>query len=90
MSKTPKNISLEAVNIHKYFGGVKALEGATVLVSKNKLVSLIGPNGSGKTTLFNVITSWLTKTNQTEMETGTERSVGRRSSAGRRRAPGGS
>lgn len=72
MPKTPKNISLEAVNIHKYFGGVKALEGATVLVSKNKLVSLIGPNGSGKTTLFNVITSWLSKTNQTEVENGAE------------------
>jgi len=58
-----KTISLEAENIYKYFGGVKALEGASVKVMKNKLVSLIGPNGCGKTTLFNVITSWLPKTN---------------------------
>jgi len=58
-----KDITLEAENIYKYFGGVKALEGASVMVKRNKLVSLIGPNGCGKTTLFNVITSWLDKTN---------------------------
>lgn len=58
-----KDITLEAENIYKYFGGVKALEGATVMVTRNKLVSLIGPNGCGKTTLFNVITNWLSKTN---------------------------
>lgn len=58
-----KNITLEAENIYKYFGGVKALDGASVMVKRNKLVSLIGPNGCGKTTLFNVITSWLPKTN---------------------------
>jgi ABC-type branched-subunit amino acid transport system ATPase component len=58
-----KDITLEAENIYKYFGGVKALDGTTVNVMRNKLVSLIGPNGCGKTTLFNVITSWLAKTN---------------------------
>jgi len=59
----PENVSLSAINIHKYFSGVKALEGASVVVTKNKLISLIGPNGSGKTTLFNVITGWLEKNN---------------------------
>ena len=68
MPKTPANISLAAVDIHKYFGGIKALEGATVLVTKNKLISLIGPNGSGKTTLFNVITGWIPKTSPYEAE----------------------
>ncbi|MFX0115000.1 MAG: ABC transporter ATP-binding protein [Candidatus Hodarchaeota archaeon] len=63
-----KNTHLEAKDIYKYFGGVKALEGATVVVSKNKLFSLIGPNGSGKTTLFNVVTCWLEKTNPFELE----------------------
>ncbi len=63
MSKVQDKPSLHAKNVHKYFGGVKALEGATVTVAKNKLFSLIGPNGSGKTTLFNVITCWLSKTN---------------------------
>ncbi len=61
MEKQPDNISLKAHKIHKYFGGVKALEGSSVVVTKNKLISLIGPNGSGKTTLFNVISCWLSK-----------------------------
>jgi ABC-type branched-subunit amino acid transport system ATPase component len=74
-SASEKNITLEAENIYKYFGGVKALEGASVMVTKNKLVSLIGPNGCGKTTLFNVITSWLPKTNPyTEKEGITKKS----------------
>lgn len=66
MVTNQKAVSLSAQNIHKYFGGVKALEGASVTVSKNKLISLIGPNGSGKTTLFNVVTCWFEKTNPSE------------------------
>ncbi|MHA2272124.1 MAG: ABC transporter ATP-binding protein [Candidatus Hodarchaeales archaeon] len=63
MPEAKADAQLAAKDIHKYFGGLKALEGATVVVSKNKLFSLIGPNGSGKTTFFNVITCWLEKTN---------------------------
>jgi ABC-type branched-subunit amino acid transport system ATPase component len=65
-----EEIHLEAENIHKYFDGVKALNGANVFVRKNKLVSLIGPNGSGKTTLFNVVTCWLQKTELNSEDTG--------------------
>jgi len=72
LEKNPENISLSAKNIHKYFGGVKALEGASVVVTKNKLISLIGPNGSGKTTLFNVISCWSQKSHPDDLleETG--------------------
>lgn len=50
---------LNARNVYKYFGGVKALQGATVAVEKGKLTALIGPNGSGKSTFFNVVTGFL-------------------------------
>ena len=50
-----KNI-VKIIDIHKYFGGIKALQGVSFELSKNKITGLIGPNGSGKTTLFNIIT----------------------------------
>ena len=42
-------------NIHKYFGGFKAVDGTSLEIKKNSITGLIGPNGAGKTTLFNVI-----------------------------------
>jgi branched-chain amino acid transport system permease protein len=46
--------------VHKDFGGVKALAGVSIEVSRNKIMGIIGPNGSGKTTLFNVVNGYLT------------------------------
>ena len=42
-------------NVHKHFGGFKAVDGTTLEIKKNSITGLIGPNGAGKTTLFNVI-----------------------------------
>jgi branched-chain amino acid transport system permease protein len=42
-------------NIALAFGGVKALDGASLSCGQGEIVGLIGPNGSGKTTLLNVI-----------------------------------
>ena len=67
MSAT-EEIHLKVDDIHKHYGGIKALSGATVMVKKNHLTSLIGPNGSGKTTLFNVITGWVFKTDPRDEE----------------------
>ena len=47
--------TLVATNIHKNFGGVRALRGVSLTLEEGKTVGLIGPNGSGKTTFLNVV-----------------------------------
>lgn len=49
---------LRTEGLAKAYGGVQALNGATIEVSPGSITGLIGPNGSGKTTLFNVITGY--------------------------------
>src|SRR5437879_1011060 len=46
---------LEVTNVHKYFGGVRAVQGVSLTVQEGRVVGLIGPNGSGKSTLLNVV-----------------------------------
>ena len=42
-------------NLHKLFGGLRAVDGANLEIAAGSITGLIGPNGAGKTTLFNVI-----------------------------------
>jgi branched-chain amino acid transport system ATP-binding protein len=46
---------IEVENLHKHFGGFRAVDGASLTIDKGSITGLIGPNGAGKTTLFNVI-----------------------------------
>ncbi|MBA3325020.1 MAG: ABC transporter ATP-binding protein [Rhodobacteraceae bacterium] len=42
-------------DLHMHFGGIRAVDGASIEIAKGSITGLIGPNGAGKTTLFNVV-----------------------------------
>ena len=42
-------------NIHKTYGGIKALKGVDFLLEEGKHHCLVGENGSGKSTLIKVM-----------------------------------
>lgn len=50
---------LEATNLSKSFGGLKAVDNASIRVDKGCITGLIGPNGAGKSTLFNLLSNFL-------------------------------
>jgi ABC-type branched-subunit amino acid transport system ATPase component len=53
---------LSVDRVVKFFGGLKAVDGATFDIDEGELVGLIGPNGSGKTTLLNILSGHLNPT----------------------------
>lgn len=48
-------VLLDVEDVVVKFGGVTAIDGATLQVNEGQIVGLIGPNGAGKTTLLNCI-----------------------------------
>ncbi|MEO8304587.1 MAG: branched-chain amino acid ABC transporter ATP-binding protein/permease [Betaproteobacteria bacterium] len=48
-------IEFAAEGLAKAFGGIRAVEEASITVGDRSLHALIGPNGAGKTTVFNLI-----------------------------------
>lgn len=46
---------LKVEGLTKIFGGLKAVDNASLEVGEGRIVALIGPNGAGKTTLFSCI-----------------------------------
>ncbi len=50
---------LEAQALTRRFGGLTAVDAASLKIEAGEIVSLIGPNGAGKTTLFALISGFL-------------------------------
>lgn len=57
---TPDLLSVR--NLHVYYGKIHALQGVSLGVGKNQIVSLIGANGAGKTTTLRAISGILAAT----------------------------
>lgn len=49
-------------NLHRHFGGFRAVDGASLEIATGSITGLVGPNGAGKSTLFNCIAGALPPT----------------------------
>ncbi|HUL94014.1 MAG TPA: ABC transporter ATP-binding protein [Burkholderiales bacterium] len=50
---------LEASHVSVSFGGLKAVDNASLAIRAESIASLIGPNGAGKSTLFGILSGFL-------------------------------
>lgn len=50
---------IEAINVCKGFGSVRALDNVSLVVRPGELYGLIGPDGAGKSTLFRILATLL-------------------------------
>lgn len=53
---------LEAKDLSKQIGGLRAVDQVTLSVSPGEVLGVIGPNGAGKTTLFNCLSGFMRPT----------------------------
>ncbi len=51
---------IEAKNLSRYFGSIKAVENVSFSVEKGEVLGFLGPNGAGKSTTMKMLTCFLT------------------------------
>ncbi len=51
--------AIEVMEVTKYYGGFKALDGVSFKVREGVVFGLLGPNGAGKTTLLRILATLL-------------------------------
>jgi len=56
------SLAIEAVNVDKVFGSIRALDGLSFRVNAGEIFGLIGPNGAGKTTCLRIISTLILPT----------------------------
>ena len=47
---------IQVHDLHRHFGGFRAVDGASLTIETGSITGLIGPNGAGKSTLFKMLT----------------------------------
>ncbi|MCA1672661.1 MAG: ABC transporter ATP-binding protein, partial [Actinobacteria bacterium] len=52
------SLMLRAIDLHKSFGGVRAVDGVSFDIFGGETLGLIGPNGAGKTTTFELLSGF--------------------------------
>src|SRR5512146_1960642 len=58
----PPAAAVEAVDLHKHFGEIRAVDGIDMALPPGRIYGLLGPNGSGKTTLIRLLMGLATAT----------------------------
>ncbi|WP_436795894.1 MFS transporter [Actinospongicola halichondriae] len=51
--------AMQAIGVSRAFGGISAVDRATLHVGPNEILGIIGPNGAGKTTLFDLLSGFV-------------------------------
>ena len=54
-ASAPSVLAVDAVDLRKGFGSVRAVEGVTLQVRPGEIVAFLGPNGAGKTTTIDML-----------------------------------